>query len=60
MLRERDQARGSLIKTLEEKARSYEDQIDSETTRVAKQEALSVQMKTENEQLKRDLSWLAN
>ena len=60
MLRERESAREKLLGTLEEKARKYEEQINEDTSiHIQSQEEYN-KMKVENEQLKNDMSWLAN
>ena len=60
MLRERDSAREKLLNTLEEKARKYESQINQDSSVHMQSQEEFMKVKIENEQLKTDMSWLAN
>ena len=60
MLRERDMAREKLVHTLEGKSRRAEEQLDRDTSLATQSVQDSQRLKTENEQLKQDMSWLAN
>ena len=60
MLRERDSAREKLLHTLEDKSRTYEEKINNESSMHLQSQEDFNRMKVENDQLKNDMSWLAN
>lgn len=58
-LRERDIARETLVMTLEQRQRRLEEDGDSNQTAATQATTECVQLRTENQQLKKDLNWLA-
>lgn len=60
MLRERDTTRERLVQTMEDRSRHYQDQIDRDASATSFSTEESSRLRTENDQLKQDMSWLAN
>ena len=60
MLRDRDTAREKLVQTLEDKSRRQEEQLGRDLSLNSQSVQDCQRLKTENEQLKQDMSWLAN
>jgi hypothetical protein len=58
--REREQARESFMKSLESRLRRFEEESDANGALNAKLQSETASLSSENVQLKKDMSWLAN
>ena len=60
MLRDRDTAREKLVQTLEDRSRKQTEQLDRDISQNSQSVQDCKRLQTENDQLKQDMSWLAN